>query len=143
MSKRELVERWFGDFWERGDFSALDTLLAPSLDTNDLLDGLTTPRRDFPQLVEIIHQLIGKPRIEILLFLEDGDWTTTRYVMRSDGPDGGTPLSVEGITLIRFEGDKIAELSSKFDSFTLFEQLGQLPPEALVACLSGNSLTWA
>jgi hypothetical protein len=143
MSKRELVERWFGGIWERGDFAALDKMLAPSLDNNDLLDGMVVPRKDYPQLVEVVHKLVGKMSVEILLFLEDGDWTSTRYVMRSEGLDHISPLYVEGITLIRFEGDRIAELSSQFDSFTLFEQLGQIPTDALVACLSGQKLTWA
>ncbi|MEP1327674.1 nuclear transport factor 2 family protein [Pseudophaeobacter sp.] len=143
MSKRDLVERWFVEAWEKGNMAILDEMLAPSLTDSDLLDGLLAPRRDFPLLVEVIHKLVGPLKVEILRFLQDGDWTSTHYIMTSPGPDAATPLRVEGVVLIRFEEDKIAELISRFDGFTLFEQLGQLPPDALVACLSGQKLTWA
>lgn len=143
MSKRHLVERWFSEAWENANMAILDEMLAPSIGENDALDGLLAPRKDFPLLVDVIHKLVGKPRVKIQLFLEDGDWTSTCYEMTSAGPDGATPLRVEGVLLVRFEGDKIAELISRFDGFSLFEQLGQLPPESLVACLSGQKLTWA
>lgn len=143
MSRRHLVERWFSEAWENANMAILDEMLAPSIGEDDALDGLLAPRKDFPLLVDVVHKLVGRPRVEILLFLEDGDWTSTRYVMTSAGPDGATPLRVEGVLLVRFEEDKIAELISRFDGFALFEQLGQLPPESLVACLSGQKLTWA
>lgn len=142
MSNRDLVESWFVEIWENGNMSVLDDMLDPSLDGNDLLDGLPAPRNDFPILVETVHMLTGPLKVEFLLFFESDDWTSTRYVMTAQGADGKTPLKVEGIALIRFRENKIVELTSKFDSFTLFEQLGQLPPEALTACLSGQKLTW-
>lgn len=143
MSRRDLVERWFKDIWEDRNYTALRELLAPSTATNDLIEGMEAPHREFPLLVDVVHHLVGPMRVEIQQFLEDGDWSTARYVMRSDGGDGVTPICAEGIIMMRFEDAQIAEVSSQFDCFTLFEQLGQLPQEALVACLSGQKLTWA
>jgi hypothetical protein len=143
MSRRQLVERWFNEVWVKKDGLALTELLAPSASASDLIEGMEDPCREYPLLIEVVKELTGPLEVEILQFFESGEWTSTRYLARSDGPDGATPICAEGIVMMRFEGDRIAELSSKFDSFTLFEQLGQLPKEALVACLSGQKLTWA
>ncbi|AUQ50529.1 SnoaL-like domain protein [Phaeobacter inhibens] len=142
MTKRDLVQRWFSEVWENRDMSTFAEMLAPSLENTELLDGLTNPRKDYPVLIEVVHKLAGELRVQILHCMEDGDWTSTRYLLTSDGPDGITPVHAEGIMMIRFEGDKIAELTSRFDAFAFFEQLGQLPADAMPACLAGQALIW-
>ncbi|TLP56564.1 nuclear transport factor 2 family protein [Parasedimentitalea maritima] len=142
MEKRDLVERWFTKIWEQADMSALDELLSASVGDGGAIDGMVFPRHELPELVNVVRELIGPPRVRILRFLEDGDWCSTHYEMTSEGPDRQMPLRVEGMILIRVDKGRIAELTTKFDSFELFEQLGQLPPEALVTCLTGQKLVW-
>ncbi|MFS4582733.1 nuclear transport factor 2 family protein [Phaeobacter sp. C3_T13_0] len=142
MTRKDLVQRWFAEVWENGNILAFEDMLAASLDSSKLLDGLPNPRQDYPVLIDVVHNLAGKIRIELLNYIEDGDWTSTQYLLTSDGPDGVTPIHAEGIMMIRFEGDKIAELNSKFDAFAFFEQLGQLPVDAMPTCLGGHRLVW-
>ena len=63
--------------------------------------------------------------------------------MTSDGPYGITPVSVGGLMLARVKSGQFIEMTTKFDAFTLFEQLGQLPEDTLPVCMTGQQLSWA
>lgn len=143
MSKRHLVERWFTAIWENNNAAVLAELLHPSVRESNTLDGMPNPHDDFPVLVEAVHRLIGRFSVDILHHMEDGDWTSTFFVLRSDVHGSEQSVSADGIVMMRFIDNQIAELRSRFDAFTFFEQLGQLPEEAMPACLAGQRLTWA
>lgn len=117
--------------------------MSPSLKEDDYLFDELALRKDYLLLVDVIHKLVGPLKIEALHFLENDDWASVRFSITAPGPDGNTPVDVEGLLMVRFEEGLIAELISQIDSFKLFEQLGQLPDEALLACLAGQKLTWA
>ncbi|NRB19892.1 MAG: nuclear transport factor 2 family protein [Rhodobacteraceae bacterium] len=143
MTKFELLQRWFSQVWVAGDASALDVLLSPEINVDTVFDGFLAPRNELPELIQIVHQLIGPFEIDITLFIEDDDWCSANYVMTADGPYGITPVSVGGLMMARVKNNQFIEMTTKFDAFTLFEQLGQLPEDALMACLTGQKLSWA
>jgi predicted ester cyclase len=67
----------------------------------------------------------------------DGDRVAVRYTLTGShegelfGAAGtGRPLNVEGITLLRFENDLVAERWNRLDDVTLLTQLGLLPAAA-------------
>ncbi|WP_254054899.1 nuclear transport factor 2 family protein [Pseudophaeobacter sp. EL27] len=142
MTKRDVLELWFAEVWDARDISFLDKLLAPSLGQEDTVYGSLALRKDIPLLVEVFHRLIGPMKSEILVFLEDGDWACVNYRTTASGPDGDTPIKLDSLLMFRFDQGLIAEMISRIDSLALFEQLGQMPPDTLLGCFSGQSLTW-
>lgn len=143
MTKRELMQSWFSRVWADGDASALDDFLSPEIAANTEFDGFLAPRSELPELIKIVHQLVGPFEMEVIRFMEGDDWCSAEYVMTSEGPYGITPVSVGGLMMARVKNNQFVEMTTKFDAFTLFEQLGQLPEDALMACLTGQKLTWA
>lgn len=142
FTKRNVVELWFSEIWDARNISFLDKLLAPSLGEGDLAIGSLALRKDIPMLVEVFHRLMGAMKTEILIYLEDGDWACVNFKTTANGPDGDTPIELESLFMFRFEQGLIAEMIARIDSLTLFEQLGQMPPDTLPGCFSGQSLTW-
>lgn len=75
--------------------------------------------------------------ITALDLLADGDRVAVRFVLTGThrgallGATGsGQALDVEGITVLRFEGDRVAERWNRLDDVTLLTQLGLLPAPA-------------
>ncbi|MEP2717512.1 nuclear transport factor 2 family protein [Pseudophaeobacter sp.] len=142
MTKRQIVERWFSEIWENRNIAVLDELLSPDLGEKDpFVDNLAL-RNEIPVLVEVFHNLCGQVELEILVFLEDNEWAAVKYQLTAPGSDKATPIKVDGLMMFRFEGELIAEFTAKIDSLAMFEQLGQMPPDVLLGCFSGQSLTW-
>lgn len=142
-NKRILVTRLFSEVWEQRKLTVLSQILSPSLKDDDNLFNELALRKEYLLLVDVVHKLVGPLKIEVLHFLESNDWASVRFSITAPGPEGNTPVDVEGLLMVRFEEGLIAELISQIDCFKLFEQLGQLPDEALLACLAGQKLTWA
>ncbi|NIZ61112.1 nuclear transport factor 2 family protein [Sedimentitalea sp. CY04] len=143
MTKLEIMQSWFSRVWEDADTAALDELLSPEVDSDTVFDGVIAPRNELPELVNIMHRLVGPMRFSISRCLEDGEWCSIEYEMTADGPGGVTPVCAGGLMMARIKDDRIIEMTTKFDGFALFEQLGQLPSDALMACLTGQKLRWA
>lgn len=141
-TKRDLIERMFSEVWEKKNSQVLDEILSPGLKPEDDLFFDLAPRRDYLLLVDVIHSLVGPLKLKILRFLETGDWAMVHFSLTAPGRQLQTPVSVEGMFMARFENDLLAEVISQIDCFKFFEQLGQLPPEAMAACLTGQELTW-
>ncbi len=69
--------------------------------------------------------------------ITEGDKVVARWTYRGThqgeteelGPPTGRQVEVEGITIHRFEGDKVAEYWERFDNLSFFQQLGLVPEE--------------
>lgn len=142
MTKREVVDLWFSEIWDGHKTSLLDSVLAPSMAEDDNIYGGLALRKDIPLLIEVFHRLLGTTKTEVLVYIEQGDWVSVQYRTTADGADGDTPIDVKSLIMFRFEQGLIAELISRIDSLALFEQLGQIPPDTMMGCFSGQSLTW-
>ncbi|MCD9146738.1 nuclear transport factor 2 family protein [Pseudophaeobacter flagellatus] len=142
ISKRDMIARWFTVIWEDRNLAELDSFLAPSVQEDDMLIGQLAPRRDIPLLVEVFHTLLGAIKIDMHQFMTDGDLACVSYTVCAAGADRVTPVAVDGMMMVRFEEGLIAEIISSLDCLSMFEQLGQMPPDTLAACFSGQSLTW-
>ena len=66
--------------------------------------------------------------------LVDGDRVAVRYTLTGThegellgAPGTGRPLEVEGMTVLHFEGDRVAERWNRLDDLSLLTQLGALP----------------
>ena len=142
LGKREVIERMFSEVWEQKRLPVLEEILSPSIKPEDDLFANLAPRRDYGVLIEVVHALIGPFDLTITQFMENEDWASAQFRIQSPGRDLSTPVDVEGMLMARFEDGLIAEITSQIDCFLLFEQLGQLPSDSMMACLSGQELTW-
>lgn len=142
MTKREVVEHWFSEIWDAGNISALDKLLSPSLGEEGQVYGGLALRKELPLLVDVLRSLVGPMKTEILVYLEDGEWVSVYYRTNGAGEEGHKPVKVESLLMFRFDQGLIVDLISRIDSLALFEQLGQMPPDTLLGCFSGQSLIW-
>jgi steroid delta-isomerase-like uncharacterized protein len=69
--------------------------------------------------------------------LAEGEQVAVRWTQRGThqgemerlGPPTGRSFELEGITIHRFEGDKIAETWERYDNLSLLQQLGLVPEQ--------------
>jgi predicted ester cyclase len=85
-------------------------------------------------IADFFRTLVGAvpdARISAEDLVEQGDRVAVRYVLTGThegellgAPGTGQALEVEGITIVRFEGDLVAERWNRLDDVTLLTQLG-------------------
>jgi steroid delta-isomerase-like uncharacterized protein len=69
--------------------------------------------------------------------IAEGDQAVTRYTIRGThrgeteefGLPTGKPMELKGITIHRFEGDKIVEEWERYDNLSVLQQLGLVPEQ--------------
>lgn len=127
---RTAVTAFLEDIWSRGDMEAVDTLLAE--DFEFVLSFMRTAGRDaFKQLVTrnrtAFEDLTYRPG-EVIV---EGDravatWTMSgKHVSEWAGIAGtDREVSISGMTLFHFDGEKIADAIVQNDVFGLRQQLG-------------------
>ena len=142
MNKVDLIHRWFHEVWENGNMAVIHEMLPEVFRIEGMTGDQEFHRDNFPDLVNTFRSLTGVPRVSITKTVETGDWIATRLRVNADGPEGTTPLAFNGQMMTRFDGTLMAENYTTFDYLSLFEQLGQIPPDALAICMSGQKLTW-
>ncbi|EBA17612.1 hypothetical protein RSK20926_17777 [Roseobacter sp. SK209-2-6] len=141
--KREIVRLWFSEIWEKGNLAAIEELMAANFSPEALDGSVVKSPEDIPILVEVLHGMMGPPKVEIDMFLEEGDWICCCFNLLAPRPDVEQPLKVQGTVLFLIEGGKITGLRSLLNLFSAFEQTGQLPEDSIAGCLSGQKLVWA
>lgn len=143
MTKTELLQRWFDEVWFRGNLDAIDELFAPSTKANGLLPEMAMGPEDFRELVTVLREHIGDIKVTLVKTIENGDWLAALLQARMNRTDNGAPVEVTGQVIVRFDGDKMTEAYNQFDMISWFEQLGQMPPNTLPVCLTGQMMGWA
>lgn len=118
--------------WDRGDVDALDTLMSESYvrhtrhgaeqGLDELKSSILAVRTAFPDLVTTIEDTI-----------EQGDRLAVRWTSRGTHttdflgvPATRRPVVVTGVTISRFEGDKVVEEWVTWDSGEFLAALGVL-----------------
>jgi steroid delta-isomerase-like uncharacterized protein len=130
---KALVERFVEEFWNEGNMSAADELMAidaeihmPSGEVVDL-DGLkgfaATWRGSFPDWHSTFEELIA-----------EGDKVAERWTGRGTHrgelqgtPPAGKRVEVPGSVFYRIVGGKIVEFRGQLDMMSLMQQLGVIP----------------
>jgi predicted ester cyclase len=92
-------------------------------------------------IIAFFHALVGAvpdAQIDALDLFGSGDRVAVRFTLTGThrggllgAPGEGQALHVEGITILRFEGDLVAERWNRLDDVTLLGQLGILPGVAV------------
>jgi steroid delta-isomerase-like uncharacterized protein len=123
--------QWFERVWNRNDVTAIGTLGTPNMKAHGADGVLRTPemfaefqkalRAALPDIhVEVRHCVRGDDMIAVNWFAIG---THTGAVPGLPSPSGKR-IEVSGLTLVRMEGEKIAEGWDDYDHAGLMRQLG-------------------
>ncbi len=131
---KALVERFVEEFWNEGNTSAADELMAPDAEihmpTGEVVDvdGLKgfagTFRESFPDWHSTFEELVA-----------EGDRVAERWTGRGTHqgelqgiPPTGKRVEVPGSVFYRIVGGKIVEFRGQLDMMGLMQQLGVIAP---------------
>ncbi|KIC39177.1 ester cyclase [Leisingera sp. ANG-M7] len=142
MSKIETLLLWLNETWGNRNFNYADKLLTEDATVRGAMTREPVSVGEVKEFAQTISGLLGPINASSELAVEQGDWLAARVIVETENPRDRTPFRFSDHFFVRFEGGKIAEVISQLDYFTLFENLGQLPPEALAACMTGETLDW-
>jgi predicted ester cyclase len=122
--------------WNAGDLDGYLRLY----DEGIRLHGYSPEPMDKAQVrgfYEGIFSAFGTPKLRFDEILWDGDACTIRFTMTGRHvqefmgvPATGTTITLAGITILHFHGDKVAERFSQADMLGLLMQIGAIPAPA-------------
>ena len=138
--KIEILQNWFDRIWTAGDVDAIPDFLAPDATSRGILPDMALSPTDMPDLVHLMRGQLGTIEVRLAKTMAMGDWIAALVEVRSHVAETGDPILVYGQIMARFEGRMMAEVYHSFDFLTYFEQLGQIPPDALALLLTGTQL---
>ena len=140
MSKNDVLLIWLNETVGKKNMQHLETMLTPDFRAKNAMSQDAFDKQELQEFILSICNLFGPVTFSSEINLDQGDWLATRVVVHTSCLTTGRPINYRDHIFTRFEGEKIAEMVSLADYFTLFEQTGQLPVNALAACIGGQPL---
>ncbi|KUP91357.1 ester cyclase [Tritonibacter horizontis] len=142
MKNSALLHLWFEEVWNKDNLDIVDELLDPDVIFNGALDAVVSPGVDYKEVVTAMKALLDQIKVTVTHSIEDGDLAMVR--VRVDALDSShrRKLDFTGQMLVRVRNGRFFEFYSNFDYLRMFEQLGQIPTDALPVCLTGERLVW-
>ena len=131
---RDIVERWFGELFTRGDLAALDELLTPDFVAHGPGEsGDTHGSEGFAEWLRWYLNTFTDREWTVHDVISAGDKVVARYSGRTTYRGGwlGIPSNNErvletGILIYRVEGGRVKELWSEMSDLPIAAQLGAL-----------------
>jgi steroid delta-isomerase-like uncharacterized protein len=133
---KKLVERWFGEVWNKGRGEAVDEMFATDGIAHGLSDESGNPLRG-PVDFKTFHAkfLNAFPDIDVTVedLVAEGDKVAARCSVRGKhtGDSLGfsathAPVEFTGISIVRIKDGKIVEAWNNFDFMKMYQQLGAI-----------------
>lgn len=133
---RETVRRLVDELYNKGNLGIVDELFAPGFVGYDPASVMGSSGRE--ALKEDVRQFrtaFPDSHVKIEEILAEGERVVYRWTSRSthkgpfmDLPPTGKEVTISGIQILRFSGDRIVEGYSHWDALGLLRQLGVVPP---------------
>ncbi|MGH3085896.1 MAG: ester cyclase [Rubrobacteraceae bacterium] len=136
------ARRFFVDAFGEGKLEVLDEILAADAVAHDPANPQYTGGSESAKgLVSMYRSAFPDLRFEIDDMISEGDMVATRWTASGthegdlpDIPATGRRSTVSGITIDRFEGGKVTESWTNWDTLGMLQQLGVIPaPETAEA----------
>ncbi|WP_245959721.1 ester cyclase [Prauserella flavalba] len=134
--RRETLRRVVDDLWNRGNLDACDELFAEHCSFHDPsfpVDGVEGMKRQVADLRQAQPDL----HMDVQDVLVDGDLTCARWTMGATArnefrglPATGKSYVMTGMTIDKWEGDRIVEEWVNYDLFGALQQAGIIPEAA-------------
>lgn len=134
---KSVLESLIEDVWNRGDFSRIETYIAPKYqivsDPGDPWDGDTIDISTYK--VRVLYSLNAFPDLHFDLqeMLEENGIVVVRWVMSGTHkgdlpqlPATGKTFAINGMTFYYFEGSRVCGHAQVFDQLAFLSQIGRL-----------------
>lgn len=135
---QDLCQRFYKEVFDNRDLSAIDEFVTEAAIEHEapppgvtLLPG----RAGVKQLIGMYLTAFKPLTVEVHAQYRDGDTVINRVTFYGAHtgefaglPATGNKVVLDGIDIIRFEGDRMAEHWGQFDSAGMLMQLGVIPP---------------
>lgn len=123
--------QWFARVWNENDLSAIDALGTPDMQAHGA-DGVIRTPQTFADFQRAIRGAMPDVHVEIRHCVSGRDMVAVHWFATGthSGEAAGLPkpsgrrIEVSGLTLVRLEGNKIAEGWDDYDHAGLMRQLG-------------------
>jgi steroid delta-isomerase-like uncharacterized protein len=134
--QNKAVARRFFEAWNEGDLDALDEVMSPDAENHDPQDPFPsdTGPEAAKKLVSMYREAFPDVRFEVEHQVAEGDYVVTRWTATGthEGelmgiPGTGKSSTVTGISIDRFEGGKVVEGWTNWDTLGMLQQLGAVP----------------
>ncbi|MBY6138125.1 nuclear transport factor 2 family protein [Leisingera daeponensis] len=140
MPLTRLLHFWFEEVWCKGNLDAVAEVMTSKTLISGAVSALAEPECDYGEVVAALRNLLGPIKVTFSHAMETRDWVSVRLLVDTSDPKDGNSFQMTGQLMARVEDGKIAEMHSNMDYFKMFEQLGQLPHEAMAICMTGERL---
>ncbi|OBY27740.1 hypothetical protein A9D60_14400 [Leisingera sp. JC1] len=140
MPLTRVLHFWFEEVWCKGNLDAVPQVMTQNTLISGAVSALAEPECDYREVVAALRNLLGPMKVTFTHAMETRDWVSVRLLVDTSDPKDGNDFQITGQVMARVADGKIAELHSNMDYFKMFEQLGQLPPEAMAICMTGERL---
>jgi steroid delta-isomerase-like uncharacterized protein len=128
------IRRYFEEVWNKGNMNAVDEVVDTNLVDHSAPPGLPPGSEGHKVFVGVFRTAFPDLTITVEDLLADGDKVIARFTSRGTHqgdfmgiPATGKQITVTGISIDRFEGDKYVESWVQFDQLTMMQQLGVIP----------------
>jgi len=140
--KETLLRRWLGEVWCQGDLDLIGTICATDavMDCDILTDE--PGQNDLKVMITALRSLASEIDFRLTHVIEEGNLIAGRHIYMIKGHGSDEVFETHGQTILRVEDGLIREVQISFDFLRLFEKLGQIPPDALPICMTGQRLRW-
>ncbi len=138
LSKPEIIQRWYEEIWVKGNWGMIDQIYRPAPESESLIPGGLIDTLEARELVTIFNNLITDQKIRIVHCVADGEWVSALVEMYGFKAGTDKPINMRWLTMVRLDKEIIVESYPAVDFVSLFEQLGQLPPNSFELLLSGT-----
>jgi steroid delta-isomerase-like uncharacterized protein len=136
-NKKAILQAFFDDVWNTGDFSQLDIYVSPQYtikhDPGDVWDGQTLDRTTFQERVMYSRNAFPDLHFAIQEMVEEDERVVAFWIMSGTHngdlpnlPATGRTFSISGMTIYYFDGDRLCGHTQAYDRMGFLVQMGML-----------------
>jgi steroid delta-isomerase-like uncharacterized protein len=133
-SIKTTARQLFENAWNEGDFTLLEEVVDEKVVDHAPVPGLPPGREGMKALINMFRHALAGLHLTILDEIVEGDRVVHRWEMTGThkedlmGVHGtGRDARLTGITIARFDGDKLVERWAEVDMLGLLQQIGAIP----------------
>lgn len=133
LDNKAIVRRYIERVWDEEDFAAIDETIKPNYIQHSRVVG-QSGREPVKAFFRMVHSAFSDVGFAVDDMMSDGDKVIWRWTLRGKHvgvfqgvPPTGKEFALTGISILRLEDGKFAELWVEQDTMGLLQQLGVIP----------------
>ena len=133
MTPGDVTRAFFEGFWNDGDDSVMERLVAPDVNIRNRFAGEPFTRSDLAALHGGLRRLFSGVRLSVEDVIEDADRVAAVLVVEGRIAGQDADIGFEGLTMQRIRDGRIVEDLSRFDTHEVMIRLGLADPGRVLA----------